>query len=224
MISEPVRFILEDLEQTQLQFIRKRKITQDEYRCATDTLVGSVAAGEGSLLYDVFLEAAATSARNIGTGGSLDAIEGRFYLPSAPGLEAALRIAPAFRRSRGPCFFFTVASSHRTARRWPASNWTCGSRTPTAITRTYIPTSQNAPANASIQVTMELSRSGRLFPRRMRSRRVVRPELCLSLLAGISLARNCSFALLNRGKESKLMRTQDSPKKEAEMSKAQHKI
>ena len=53
MISERVRFILEDLEQTQLQFIRKHKITQDEYRCATDTLVGSVAAGEGSLLYDV---------------------------------------------------------------------------------------------------------------------------------------------------------------------------
>jgi hypothetical protein len=60
-------------------------------------------------------------------------------------------------------------------------------------------------ANASIQVTMELSRSGRLFPRRMRSRRVVRPELCLRLLAGISFARHCSFALLNRGKETKLL-------------------
>jgi hypothetical protein len=145
MISERVRFILEDLEQTQLQFIRKHKITQDEYRCATDTLVGSVAAGEGSLLYDVFLEAATTSARNIGTGCSLDAIEGPFYLPSATGL-AAPYYCSSVPTKPGPCCFFAVASSHRSARRWPVSNWTCGSRTPTAITRTYILTSQNAPA------------------------------------------------------------------------------
>jgi hypothetical protein len=105
MISERVRFILEDLEQTQLQFIRKHKIPQDEYRCATDTLVGSGAAGEGSLLYDVFLKAAARSARNIGTGGSLGAIEGPFYLPSAPGLEAPY-VLPQRSDEAGVVLFF----------------------------------------------------------------------------------------------------------------------
>ena len=88
MISERIRFILEDLEETLLQFIRKHEITHEEYRCATDTLVASVKAGEGSLLYDVFFEAAATDTGNIGKRGSLEAIEGPFYLPNAPSLEA----------------------------------------------------------------------------------------------------------------------------------------
>jgi catechol 1,2-dioxygenase len=87
MTNKRLRVILEDLEQTLLQFIRKHRITHDEYRCATDTLLGSVTAGERSLLYDVFLEAAATSADNIGKRGSLEAIEGPFYLPNAPKLR-----------------------------------------------------------------------------------------------------------------------------------------
>src|ERR1700719_1028741 len=88
MVNERARTILRDLEQTLLQFVRKHKITHDEYRCATEILVGSVKAGEESLLYDVFIEAAATDADSTGNRGSLRAIEGPFYLPNAPKLEA----------------------------------------------------------------------------------------------------------------------------------------
>ena len=87
MVNERARIILEDLEQTLVQFIRKHKITHDQYRYATDLLVASVRTGEKSLLYDVFLEAAATDTGNIGKRGSLEAIEGPFYLPNAPRLE-----------------------------------------------------------------------------------------------------------------------------------------
>ena len=80
--------ILEDLEQTVLRFMRKHKITHDEYRRATDTLVATVKAGEGSLLCDVFFEAEATDADNLRRRGSVEAIEGPFYLPHAPKLEA----------------------------------------------------------------------------------------------------------------------------------------
>jgi catechol 1,2-dioxygenase len=87
MVSERARMIIEDLEQTLAQFIRKHNISHDEYRCATDALVASVKAGEESLLYDVFLEAVATDTSNIGHPGSLEAIEGPFYVPNAPNLE-----------------------------------------------------------------------------------------------------------------------------------------
>jgi catechol 1,2-dioxygenase len=88
MTTKRTRNILEDLEQTLLQFMRKHKITHDEYRCATDILIGTVKAGEESLLYDVFFEAEATDVGNIGRQGSVEAIEGPFYQPNAPMLEA----------------------------------------------------------------------------------------------------------------------------------------
>ena len=66
MTTDRARTILEDLEQTLLEFMRKHKITHDEYRCATDVLVATVKAGEESLLYDVFFEAQATDIDNIG--------------------------------------------------------------------------------------------------------------------------------------------------------------
>lgn len=88
MTTERTRTLLEDLEQTVLQFMRKHKITHDEYRCATDILVATVKAGEGSLLYDVFFEAEATDIGNISRQGSVEAIEGPFYLPNAPVLKA----------------------------------------------------------------------------------------------------------------------------------------
>lgn len=88
MTIERTRTILEDLERTLLWFMRKHKITHDEYRCATDILVATVKAGEESLLYDVFFEAEATDIGNISRQGSVGAIEGPFYLPNAPRLEA----------------------------------------------------------------------------------------------------------------------------------------
>ncbi|MFZ3325563.1 MAG: hypothetical protein WA231_06545 [Methylocella sp.] len=69
MTAERTRTLLEDLEQTVLQFMRKHKITHDEYRCATDILVATVKAGE--LLCDVFFEAEATDIGNISRQGSV---------------------------------------------------------------------------------------------------------------------------------------------------------
>ena len=46
MTTKRTRTIVEDLEQTLLQFMRKHRITHDEYRYATDILVSSVKAGE----------------------------------------------------------------------------------------------------------------------------------------------------------------------------------
>jgi len=88
MSNDRLKTVVEDLERTLLDFMRKHRITHDEYRLATDLLVGSVKAGEESLLYDVFLEAKATDIGNIGREGSPEAIEGPFYLPGAPPLEA----------------------------------------------------------------------------------------------------------------------------------------
>jgi catechol 1,2-dioxygenase len=88
MTTNRARTILEDLERTLLGFMRRHKITHEEYRCATDVLVATVKAGEGSLLCDVFFEAEATDIGNIGRQGSIEAIEGPFYLPNAPKLEA----------------------------------------------------------------------------------------------------------------------------------------
>ncbi len=110
MTIERTRLILEELEQTLLQFMRKHKITHDEYRRATEILVSTVKAGEETLLYDVFFEAEATDIGNIGTQGSIEAIEGPFYLPNAPRLEWPLCPAAAFRRSRRRAVLFVVAS------------------------------------------------------------------------------------------------------------------
>jgi catechol 1,2-dioxygenase len=85
--------------------MRKHKITHDEYRCATDILVASVKAGEGSLLYDVFFEAEATDIGNIGRQGSVEAIEGPFYLPNAPMLEPPF-VLPQHSDEVGDVLFF----------------------------------------------------------------------------------------------------------------------
>jgi catechol 1,2-dioxygenase len=87
MTAERTRILLEDLEETLLQFMRRHKITHDEYRRATEILVATVKAGEGSLLCDVFFEAEAVDLGNIGRQGSVGAVEGPFYLPNAPRLE-----------------------------------------------------------------------------------------------------------------------------------------
>lgn len=84
MTNDRVRTVVEDLELTLLEFIRKHGITHEEYRAATDLIIAEVQAGEGSLLFDVFLEAAATDVGNIDRPGSMEAIEGPFYLPEAP--------------------------------------------------------------------------------------------------------------------------------------------
>jgi len=86
MKNDRVKTVVEELERLLLDFMRKHRITHHEYRCATDILVSTVKAGEESLLYDIFLEAAATDTGNIGREGSPAAVEGPFYLPGAPWL------------------------------------------------------------------------------------------------------------------------------------------
>jgi catechol 1,2-dioxygenase len=105
MIIERTRIILEDLEQTLRRFMRKHEITHDEYRRATDILVATVKSGEGSLLYDVFLEAEATDNDNLRRQGSVEAVEGPFYLPNAPRLEAPY-VLPQRRDETGDVLFF----------------------------------------------------------------------------------------------------------------------
>jgi catechol 1,2-dioxygenase len=87
MTNDRVRTVVEDLEHTLVEFVRRRHVTHAEYRAAMDLIVAEVQAGEGSLLFDVFLEAAATDVENHDREGSVEAIEGPFYLPGAPWLD-----------------------------------------------------------------------------------------------------------------------------------------
>jgi catechol 1,2-dioxygenase len=88
MANERVKTVVEGLERLVLDFMRKHRVTHDEYRAATDILVQMVKVGEESLLCDVFFEAAATDIGNIDRAGSPEAIEGPFYIPGAPLLKA----------------------------------------------------------------------------------------------------------------------------------------
>jgi catechol 1,2-dioxygenase len=94
MPNDRVLTVVEDLERTLLEFIRKHHISHDEYRAATDVIIAEVQAGEASLLFDVFLEAAATDVGNDGRKGSIEAIEGPFYLPGAPWLDGPPYVLP----------------------------------------------------------------------------------------------------------------------------------
>jgi hypothetical protein len=69
MTSERIRTVVEDLERAMLEFICKHNITHDEYRSATNLIIDEVEAGVASLLFDVFLEAAATDVGNVGRVG-----------------------------------------------------------------------------------------------------------------------------------------------------------
>lgn len=76
--------LIESLIATNIAWMRANRITHEDYRLATDTLIASIRHGEESLLLDVFLEAEATDIGNIGINGSPEAVEGPFYLPGAP--------------------------------------------------------------------------------------------------------------------------------------------
>lgn len=107
MGNERIRTVLEDLEQTLLQFIAKHRITHGEYRAATTLLIDEVKAGEESLLFDVFFEAAATDMSNTGRAGSIEAIEGPFYVPGAPRLEGPDYAMPQRADEVGDVLVFT---------------------------------------------------------------------------------------------------------------------
>lgn len=79
--------VMEDLERTLIEFIRKHRVDHHQYRVVTDLIIDSIKAGEESLLFDVFFEAEATDMANIDHLGSMSAIEGPFYMAGAPLLE-----------------------------------------------------------------------------------------------------------------------------------------
>lgn len=105
MSNDRIKTVVEDLERVLIAFMRKHRITHDEYRAATDILVETVKAGEESLLYDVFLEAEATDIGNVGRDGSPEAIEGPFCIPGAPQLERPY-VLPQRPDERGDVLFF----------------------------------------------------------------------------------------------------------------------
>jgi catechol 1,2-dioxygenase len=104
--------VAEDLERAILTTIRRHRVTHEEYRQATDLLVATVSQGEESLLFDVFFEAETTNVDNIGRTGSPAAIEGPFYIPGAPFLEAPY-VMPHRLDERGEYLIFS--GSVRTA-------------------------------------------------------------------------------------------------------------
>lgn len=87
MTNERLVSVFADLEQTLKNFIVEHRITHDEYRAFTQTIDEVVKAGEGFLFFDVFLENASTDATYVDRPGTVEAIEGPFYLPGAPRLE-----------------------------------------------------------------------------------------------------------------------------------------
>jgi catechol 1,2-dioxygenase len=105
MSNDRVKTVVEDLEKLLLEFMRKHHITHDEYRLATEILISTVKKGEESLLFDVFFEAEATDIGNVGRDGSPEAIEGPFFLPNSPRLEAPF-VLPQRRDEAGDVLFF----------------------------------------------------------------------------------------------------------------------
>jgi catechol 1,2-dioxygenase len=76
--------ILEDLLATMRGFIRKHRISHDEYRRAVGFMVDTASKHEIPLLFDVFLEATVDQVDAAGRGGTETSVEGPFYLPEAP--------------------------------------------------------------------------------------------------------------------------------------------
>ena len=105
MSNQRVVSVVEDLEKTMKEFMRKHKITHEEYRIATDIFIQSVKAGEESLLPDVFLEAEATDIESSGLPGGAEAIEGPFYLEGAAELQYPY-VMPQRANEKGEVLFF----------------------------------------------------------------------------------------------------------------------
>jgi catechol 1,2-dioxygenase len=112
MSNQRLLDVVEDIERTLVDLFRKHQVTHEEYRAATDLLIASIKEGEESLLLDVFFEAEATDAINLGRVGSPAAIEGPFYLAGAPDLQPP-HVMPQRPDERGEPLIFrgTVCST-----------------------------------------------------------------------------------------------------------------
>jgi catechol 1,2-dioxygenase len=88
VVNQRVIEVFGDLEHTLLDFIRKHRITPDEYRLVTDLIVDSIRSGEESMLFDVFFQAEAQDVVSRQRSGSAMGIEGPFYFEGAPRLDS----------------------------------------------------------------------------------------------------------------------------------------
>jgi catechol 1,2-dioxygenase len=115
MSSQRLLDVVEDIERTMLELIRKHRVTHEEYRAATELISASIREGEESLLFDVFFEAEATDVGNLGRVGSPAAIEGPFYIAGAPYLQRPC-VMPQRPDERGEPLIFrgTVSSTEGT--------------------------------------------------------------------------------------------------------------
>jgi catechol 1,2-dioxygenase len=94
MTNDRVRTVVNDLERTLRAFIREHGITHAEYRAATDAIVAGVEAGERTMMFDAFLEADTVDIDNQQRGGTIQGIEGPFYVEEAPWLEGPPYVLP----------------------------------------------------------------------------------------------------------------------------------
>lgn len=105
MSDNRTRALLEDLERVLFDYIDRNKITHDEFRAATDVIVGTVKAGEESMMFDVLLGARVMDNSNALREGSIEGIEGPFYTPGAPRIATPAKL-PQRVDEEGDVLFF----------------------------------------------------------------------------------------------------------------------
>jgi len=76
--------VVDDLLVTLRAFIRKHRVSHDEYRRAVGFLMETADHGEIPLLLDVFLEATVDQVDSAGRSGTESSVEGPFYASNAP--------------------------------------------------------------------------------------------------------------------------------------------
>lgn len=87
MDTDRTKELLVELEQVLFDYIDRNHITHDEFRAATNVIVGTVKSGEESMMFDVLLGARVMDNSNGLREGSIEGIEGPFYSPGAPHLS-----------------------------------------------------------------------------------------------------------------------------------------
>jgi catechol 1,2-dioxygenase len=80
--------LFDDLLSTLRTFIRKNRVTHDEYRQAVAFMTQVGDKGEMPLLMDVFLETTVDQVDSAGRGGTETSIEGPFYVADAPAMKS----------------------------------------------------------------------------------------------------------------------------------------
>jgi catechol 1,2-dioxygenase len=76
--------VVDDLLTTLRGFIRRHRITHEEYRRAVGFMLETAEKGEIPLLLDVFLESTVDQVDSVGRSGTETSVEGPFYAPDAP--------------------------------------------------------------------------------------------------------------------------------------------